>query len=156
MGTLTCAWCGKELRADLPGTLLSHGMCIPCSGSNGFFPVEEHVTVSPDAESADPFPSGWLIVDRDGVIQSFRWSDEPLAGSSWRGITGTSFFADVAPWPTVRRLERQFRHFVMVGEPGEAELAFLFRSGEVDQLLFFELVYDPLAEEARITVEQIA
>lgn len=153
MAIVACAWCGKELQTGLPGTFLSHGMCVSCSGRNGFFPVEELRSIR--GESIDHFPPGEIEIDRHGVIREYRWSDG-ADGGLWGWILGKHFFAEVAPWDLVQKFEGQFKRLVGSGRSGAAELAFLSRTPICERLVFLELTYNENTGRGIIAIEQLA
>jgi photoactive yellow protein len=154
MATVACAWCGKELRTGIPGTFLSHGMCVPCSGRNGFFPVEEIPPYSGGA--VDHLPAGTVEVDTVGMVIGADLADEDAPGEDWSWVLGKHFFREVAPWTLVRQFEGQFARLIASGVSGEAELAFLARTARHERLVFLELVYEQATGRIRITIEQLA
>lgn len=154
MATVACAWCGKELRTEIPGTFLSHGMCVPCSGRNGFFPVEELSAFT--AGEVDHLPPGTVEIDRRGIVIHADLSDEDSPGDDWSWVIGKHFFREVAPWALVRQFEGQFARLIASGVSGEAELAFLARTALRERLVFLELLYDQDTDRISITIEQLA
>jgi hypothetical protein len=153
MGSVACAWCGIELRRDLPGTFISHGMCVPCSGRNGFVPVEE---LPATVITSHHIPCGTFEIDEAGHVLSYREHPGDQDGGAADGFLHRPFFDDVAPWGTVRQLKSRFQEVVAKGAKAEIELAFLARTLASERLVFFTLNYDPAAHAARVVVEHLA
>ena len=114
------------MRRGAPGALVSHGMCVSCSGSNGFFPID-YSSGSPQQE----LPSGTLLLDCEGRVREYSWDPPEPAGRSWQWIKGCDFFGEVAPWSPVRHFRAQHQLMVDAARDQEAELAFSLANGGV-------------------------
>ncbi len=154
MATIACAWCAKELTRTSPKSVVSHGLCVACAGRHGFFPAQDHLTVSPAEFERLPF--GTIEVDGEGVVRSYVPAAMAGTGPDPSSILGRHFFSQVVPWTVAQRLEDQFTDFVARGATGGAGFPFYFRTVGGERLVLVELIYNARQGLSRITVEELS
>jgi photoactive yellow protein len=148
-----CAWCTRNLRPGDPtpsGGPVSHGLCATCAGASGVFLVEDLYDLTEDV--LDALPLGTIRIDPSGRVRAYNRAEQKISGRHRDDVIGRNFFTEVAPCTAVAEVQGRFDDMVRTGQPGRAELDFIFRFSGGDRFVALVILYDPGVREGILLV----
>ncbi len=80
---------------------------------------------SMSAEEVDDLPYGFLVLDRDGVIQMYNRYESRMSRLPAERVIGRNWFRDVAPCTRVEGFQGRFRR--LIDDPSQTSDRFAFR-----------------------------